>query len=495
MMKNMEIEYEKMKSIEDISIALIIPIYNVEKYLKQCLESVVQQIVSFNEVVLINDGSTDNSLEICKNYAFEYKYFKLISQENRGLSVARNIGIYNTTSQYIMFLDSDDYLRLDTVKILKTQLQKMQYDAIFFDAEIWCESVSNMISRNVYDRSHARLDGRQMSGWEYFSKCYPRNYVVSACLAVYKKSLIINFGINFPENLFYEDNYFTFMFIKYAECVIHISDKLYQRRFRENSITTSKISEKKFVDYIKVSSLIWQKIIMRKYKYLTNSKELLLAFISDYFIRSLDNYHMCIDQKIILRTEVYNILKRMAKDYFLCLKELHVDISILDLSMLTRLVYIDYHIKYWQLVADADISYSIQKVAKMLKQLYTKLLKGLPLNKKEYFIGIYGTGKHTEGLFSIYEKLVGSLSCNLVFIDSQKNSGIYKNSKLINYQDITNYNFDLIVVSSFIYEEEMIYNIKEMKSVVPIYTFYEKLRGDVFSNYRIFLEYFKEYPF
>ena len=101
--------------MKNITISIIIPIYNVERYLEECLESVVNQSDSFDEVLLINDGSTDNSLLICERYTSLYNNIKLINKINEGPSIARNIGMQYASGDYIMFLDSDDFLRLDSV--------------------------------------------------------------------------------------------------------------------------------------------------------------------------------------------------------------------------------------------------------------------------------------------------------------------------------------------------------------------------------------------
>lgn len=232
----------------DISISLIVPIYNVEKYLEQCLNSILEQSIQFDEVILINDGSNDNSLLICKTYVLKYKYFKLINQKNKGLSAARNIGIENASSKYLMFLDSDDFLRTDTVKQLKDELSKFSYDIIYFDADIHCED-EYYVNINNYDRSTTYLDRIDKSGWDFFSKCYPRSYIVSSCMAIYKKDMINSMKIRFPEGVYYEDNYFSFFLMIGAKHILYISEKLYQRRYRKDSITTSIYSEKNYGFY------------------------------------------------------------------------------------------------------------------------------------------------------------------------------------------------------------------------------------------------------
>lgn len=478
-----------MGKIKDVTITLVIPVYNVEPYLEQCLESVVNQSVSFDEIILINDGSTDNSLKICKQYVSSYNYFEFINQENKGLSSARNVGMEHASSKYIMFLDSDDYLRNDTAEILKSRLQNAEYDAIFFDSDILCETDFNLIKRNIYDRSETNIDGMSMSGWKYFSICYPRNYVVSACMAVYKKDLIRNAMIQFPEGRYYEDNYFTFAFLNQVKNVIHISDKLYQRRYREHSITISKYTEKKFIDYIEVSRLVWKNICKSKYENIPELRKLLFAYISDQCIRSLKDYQTCKAQGIELSVEASDLLVQTMEDYFDLLKKSDWDDVSLDLSIVVRTLIIFHYINSLHLMQGIDLRFPILEIVKIQKELYIRKLKELPFNREGFKVGIYGTGKHTEGLFLLYEKLIGKIMCNIIFIDSKRDNDTYGNKKLVHIQRIGEMDLDLIVVSSFIYEQEMIRNVRRVQPEASVYTFYEELNEDIFSNYEIFLEY------
>ena len=94
------------------TLSVIIPVYNVELYLEDCLESIVTQTEKFYEVILVDDGSTDSSKVICERYCRKYANTRLISQKNRGLGAARNTGLANATGEYIVFVDSDDYVDL-----------------------------------------------------------------------------------------------------------------------------------------------------------------------------------------------------------------------------------------------------------------------------------------------------------------------------------------------------------------------------------------------
>ena len=107
-------------------ISIIVPVYNVEEYLEECLDSIKNQTYTDIEVVLVNDGSTDGSKEICERYCELDSRFHLINQENQGQSIARNRGVAESTGEFIVFIDSDDIVKFD----LLTQLKKYMSDGI-----------------------------------------------------------------------------------------------------------------------------------------------------------------------------------------------------------------------------------------------------------------------------------------------------------------------------------------------------------------------------
>lgn len=109
-------------------LSIIVPVYNVEKYISTCIDSITSQILPRIEIVMINDGSKDGSLAICEEYANRYSFIKLITQENKGLSEARNTGIRNAEGKYLLFLDSDDYLVEGTLSILIASINKEECD-------------------------------------------------------------------------------------------------------------------------------------------------------------------------------------------------------------------------------------------------------------------------------------------------------------------------------------------------------------------------------
>ena len=137
-------------------ISVVLPIYNVEKYLKRCLESVVNQTYKNLEIILVNDGSTDSCLQICEEYAKCDNRIKLINKKNSGLGMARNTGIDNANGEYICFFDSDDYIKLDTIEKLYRKIEKEMPEIICFgfnrvstDGKITDKNIPNM-KKNMF---------------------------------------------------------------------------------------------------------------------------------------------------------------------------------------------------------------------------------------------------------------------------------------------------------------------------------------------------------
>ena len=290
------------------------------------------------------------------------------------------------------------------------------------------------------------------------------------------------------EGMFYEDTYFSFVFTIKAECVKYISERLYQRRYRNESTMTSMYSPKKFKDHVKIGLLLWDEIVKNQEVWLSNYKELIVNFINDYFSMLIDKFQLCKKYEDRSDKEWMCCFRNIEERYLLIANKLCSKYESWDIVLLNKILH-NLHFLYLQEInIDKEYIYGIiLKIVEKQKIIYLDMLKGLSLNEKSLTVGIYGTGNHTEGLLAIFEKLIGKVACNLVFIDSSLDNERYRCRKIINYKKI-NRDFDLIIISSFLYEQEMINNVRSIDSRIPIYRFYENLKGDIFSDYKIFLE-------
>lgn len=228
-----------------IKVSIVIPVYNVEKYLEECLESAVKQKFDSFEIIAVNDGSTDNSLNILESYAKKYEFFKIINQVNKGLSGARNTGLKNAKGMYVYFLDSDDFIDLNTIKYSYNEAINADLDILCFDAESFIdkEFIDVKIQQN-YDRKH-KLSKVVKSGCDFLEETLNENvYRAPIWLNFYKKSFLDENKLLFAEGYLHEDEIFTIDAYILARKMKYVDKKFFHRRVRENSITTTGITEK-----------------------------------------------------------------------------------------------------------------------------------------------------------------------------------------------------------------------------------------------------------
>ncbi len=180
-------------------ISVIVPVYNTEKYLKKCLESIINQTYQEFEVIIVNDGSTDNSQKIIDKYIEKYQnIIKCINKENGGLSSARNVGIEVAKGDYIIFVDSDDYLETTLLEQMLPYIQK-NIDLVKY----------KLIKINEENKELERIDGPtfdEVTGEEGFNKLVFNDILLEpACLYLYKKDIFIKNELRFLENTYHED--------------------------------------------------------------------------------------------------------------------------------------------------------------------------------------------------------------------------------------------------------------------------------------------------
>lgn len=223
-------------------VSIIIPVYNVEAYLSQCIESVINQTYKNLEIILVDDGSTDNSGMICDEYALKDDRIKVIHKENAGQSSARNIGINQSNGSFIYCLDSDDYITENAIEMLFNKAKSEDADIVFFEAFSFCDS--GELSKQTYQRNRQY---KTSSGIEMFdSLSINKEFRVSVPLFFIKKSLLADNNLEFKNGVIYEDMLYAFQLFVYAGRVSHCHESLYFRRYRSNSTMTSKKTVKNF---------------------------------------------------------------------------------------------------------------------------------------------------------------------------------------------------------------------------------------------------------
>lgn len=257
---------------EKVLFSIIIPVYNVEKYISECLESIRHQAYQNWEVIVIDDGSTDQSGVICASYAQQDERIKVFSKGNTGQADSRNYGVQQACGDYFLFVDSDDYIALDTLEALYKVIQ--QY-----------ESVEVILSEGMYSVYGQRkelnkhwdcVDFKGISGRDTLLKTMKTASNWSPCGKCYKLSYWREHGFSFKTGMLAEDFELIDKTVLEATCVSMVSTFYYYRRLRPNSTMTKK-NRKLHHDEL-LSILSWEKY----FKEHTIDEELLIAFRSRF---------------------------------------------------------------------------------------------------------------------------------------------------------------------------------------------------------------------
>ena len=225
-------------------ISVIVPVYNVEKYLEECLDSIQNQTYSDIEVILVNDGSLDNSKDICEKYCKEDNRFKLINQANQGQSVARNHGVAASTGEFIAFVDSDDIIRQDYLEVLIRYMSE-EVDIV--------ESQFTVHKKEFFNENYKEINVIFEGDSEEAVKAVPKHVLsVNPVTKLYRRSVVE--AVPYLEGLIFEDIYSGVGMLKYIRRIIKSDYTGYyyrqhgtstmHRTFTENNLNVFTVSDK-----------------------------------------------------------------------------------------------------------------------------------------------------------------------------------------------------------------------------------------------------------
>ncbi|OSX99190.1 hypothetical protein BTJ45_03867 [Bacillus mycoides] len=218
----------------EIILSIVVPIYNVEKYLEECIVSLLQQNIENIEILLIDDGSTDGSKGIMEKYSKLDKRITCIYKENEGLGPTRNLGTQKAQGQYIMYLDSDDYVQPNSLENLIEEMKKSNQNIIIFNGEGFYDE-SYKICKKKYFNVNSSVNKYTGS-----LKKYCLLDLQPACLKVQSKSFLEDNNIYFSnENIYGEDVSFWLTCIGKTDSIKYFNLNIYRRRYREGSIMTN----------------------------------------------------------------------------------------------------------------------------------------------------------------------------------------------------------------------------------------------------------------
>lgn len=292
------------KVISDKLISIIVPVYNVEKYLEKCVYSILNQSYKNLEVILVNDGSNDNSGKICDELSREDSRIKVYHKDNGGLSDARNYGVAKANGEYVGFVDSDDYI------------DQYMYENLYKAIRKYNTQIAECGITRVYKNNKLRphYDGEEYSlvvDREGYLKEYLENRKVYGAAVCKLLSIDLAKVLKFPDGKVYEDVFYTLELLKKVDKYTLISGNYYYYYIRGNSITTKKFSSRD-MDYIEIIdkigeytlnnySKLKEKLFIRQgFAYLSIFNQIIQ--LNDY--RQIPEYSILIDKLKNIRSNI-----------------------------------------------------------------------------------------------------------------------------------------------------------------------------------------------
>lgn len=276
----------------NIKVSVIVPVYNVEKYIEECIKSILSQSLKEIEIIIVNDGTKDKSMEVIKNL-LEDERIIVINKQNGGLSSARNEGLKIAKGEYIAFVDSDDYIDTKMLEELYKVTENKKYDIVFSNFIPFSEK-----GLNKEEEYKDRLQGLKNNAGFGREVYIPELTVVWN--KIYKRNFLKEQNLLFTERIIHEDNNFTLKAFLLSDKVYYLQKGLYFYRNREGSIINSLKIEKQYLSYKKIYEDLKNLKIQNKFAQLR-------LFINTYryYFQMKDKE----ENKIIKKDELKIILK------------------------------------------------------------------------------------------------------------------------------------------------------------------------------------------
>lgn len=386
--------------MDNIKISIIIPVYNGEKFICECLDSVIYQSLNEIEIICINDGSTDNTLNILNKYAFKDNRIKIITTENNGPEHARNLAMKEVKGEYVLFVDADDYIELDSCKLLYSRAKSDDLDMLFFQLTNYIESSGNLVNTDLYNHK-CFIDNGVTESTVFdnstFKDCL---FKIPVCPVskLYKTEFLRENNLNFPENMIFEDNLLFYESYFKGNHFGFLKEHLYYRRRHKDSTTQS--FNKKFFDIVKVTNLMLD-LFKKLDKYDEYKKELInhtFSMINEWFNKS----------PLYLKNEFFLVIKYNFKGF----DELKEDFS-------NNLK--EEYIGLFKCILKSDDYMDFLAINKLLKADYS-YVKPNKKYKISIIIPIYNTGNILHRtLMSIENQSLGFENIEVLLIDDASN--------------------------------------------------------------------------
>lgn len=311
--------------------SIIIPSYNVERYIAPCLKSVKEQSFVDYEVIIIDDASTDKTCEVIRATIADDPRFVLCQQpHNAGQSAARNVGLARAVGDYVLFLDSDDWYAENTLQSIAKALDDQALDQLYFAAQTHYENRRLKRTRFEDQGTRAFIEGVFSGAELYVAFEKSDSFRPSSCLYAIRRSIIEDAKLRFREGILHEDLLFLMQLMPYPKRVSFINDALYQRRMRPDSSMTSAFSMRNVAGLFVVGTLLEEWIVAHSSQYCAEFCEMYVRrvhhtyttaarYLFEISKEEVEAYrkHLALDKRVLfdLRIgELYHVMKSIYDD-------------------------------------------------------------------------------------------------------------------------------------------------------------------------------------
>lgn len=263
-----------------MKISFIVPVYNVADYLRQCIYSIVSQTYRDTEIILVNDGSSDKSPEICDSLAEEYECIQVVHKSNGGLSDARNYGLERAQGEYVIFVDSDDFWKSknDLSELVNIARKYKECDFIGFNCQYYYPHTKRFVQWVPYSNTLAvPIDKNMAMETLVASGTFP----MSACLKLIKRSFLINNRLTFQKGIRSEDIPWFIEVLEHAQCCLFFNRYIYCYRQNVKSSITNTVGEHSFNDLFDILKNELERLKVRTFS--IKAKDALYSFLAYEF--------------------------------------------------------------------------------------------------------------------------------------------------------------------------------------------------------------------
>ncbi len=338
---------------EQIYLSIIIPIYNTAKYLPACLDSITKQVNNKVEIICINDGSTDSSLSILEKYKTKINNLYIINQDNKGIGYSRNKGLSLAKGEYVLFIDSDDWINENLISIIFDYTQKTDCDIFCFNAQLF-NNKHQKLTKEVFfypKQINPALKKYSIGTHKDFSLILYNN--ISSVNKAYKREFLLQHNILFPENLYFEDWIFHHEAFFKAKKIAFFTKPLYYYRVNQPNSFVGKMKKNRSVFDLFT--------VLEKYKIILQDTNLYGYYRADY-----ENYMVWILRTKFIFDVHFSLKKEFLEKTKIFLKENITDLNNNNLLYDDNLEFI-YYINNFNWTSCWFIYYALNKLQNFFK--------------------------------------------------------------------------------------------------------------------------------